>query len=52
MDLFFNLPNPSGRIMALGSTKPLREMNIFLGVKGGLPARKVDKLTAICDPIV
>jgi hypothetical protein len=24
---FFNLPNPSGRIMALGSTQPLTEMS-------------------------
>jgi hypothetical protein len=40
--------------MALGSTQPLTEMStgIFLGVKGGLPARKADNLTAICEPIV
>jgi hypothetical protein len=25
---------------------------IFLGVKDGRPARKVDNLTAICEPIV
>jgi hypothetical protein len=25
---FFNLPNPSSRIMALGSVQPLREMSI------------------------
>jgi hypothetical protein len=33
----FNLPNPSSRTMALGSTQPLTEMStrIFLGVKGG-----------------
>jgi hypothetical protein len=36
-----NLPNPSGRTMALGSTQPLTEMStrnlkkINLGVKGG-----------------
>jgi hypothetical protein len=34
---FFNLPNPSSRTMALGSTQPLTEMvpGIFLGVNGG-----------------
>jgi hypothetical protein len=31
----FNLPNPSSRIMALGSTQPLIEMSIFVGVKSG-----------------
>jgi hypothetical protein len=36
--------------MALGSTQLLTEM--FLGVKGGRPARKADNLTAICEPIV
>jgi hypothetical protein len=25
---------------------------IFLGVKGGRPARKADNLTAICEPII
>jgi hypothetical protein len=51
---FFNLPNHSSRTMALGSTKPLTEMstrNLPGGVKGR-PARKADKLTAICEPIV
>jgi hypothetical protein len=40
--------------MALGSTQPLTEMstrNVLEG-KGGLPARKADSLTAICEPIV
>jgi hypothetical protein len=34
---FFNLPNPSSRTMALGSTQPLTEWvpEIFMGVKGG-----------------
>jgi hypothetical protein len=34
---FFNLPNPSSRTMALGSTQPVTEMStgIFLGVKNG-----------------
>jgi hypothetical protein len=40
LDLFFNLPYPSSRTMALGSTQPLTEMStrnilgMFLGVKG------------------
>jgi hypothetical protein len=32
---FFNLPNPSSRTMALGSTQPLTEMSI-----GNLPVCK------------
>jgi hypothetical protein len=52
---FFNLPNPSSRTMALGSTQPLTEMSTRNlpgdGVKGG-PMRKADNLTAICEPIV
>jgi hypothetical protein len=34
---FFNLPNPSSRTMALGSTQPQQKSvpRIFLGVKGG-----------------
>jgi hypothetical protein len=49
---FFNLPNPSNRIMALGSAQPLTEMSArnLTGGKGRL-ARKAD-LTAICEPIV
>jgi hypothetical protein len=36
--IFFNLPNPSSRIMALRSTQPLIEMSTrnFPGVKSGL----------------
>jgi hypothetical protein len=50
---FFNLPNPSSRTMALGLTKPLTEMSTrnLPGGKGR-PARKVDSLTAICEPTV
>jgi hypothetical protein len=50
---FFNLPNPSSRTVALGSTQPLREMSIrnLLEGKGRL-ARKADNLTAICVPII
>jgi hypothetical protein len=41
---FFNLPNPSSRTMALGSTRPLTEMNTrnLPGGKGR-PAHKADK---------
>jgi hypothetical protein len=44
---FFNWPNRSSRIMALGSTQPLREMTTrnFPGGKGRL-AHKADNLTA------
>jgi hypothetical protein len=50
---FFNLPNPSSRTMALGSTQPLTEMSTrnLPGGKGG-PALKADNLTAIYEPIV
>jgi hypothetical protein len=50
---FFNLPNPSSRTMALGSTKPLTEMSArnLPGGKGR-PACKADNLTAICEPTV
>jgi hypothetical protein len=46
---FYNLPNHSSRIMAMGLTQLLTE--IFLAGKGR-PARKADNLTAICEPIV
>jgi hypothetical protein len=40
---YFNLPNPSGRTMALGSTQPLTEMSTRNlpggGVKGGRHVR-------------
>jgi hypothetical protein len=50
---FFNLPNPSSRIMTLGSTQPLTEMSPrnILGGKDR-PAREADNLTAIYEPIV
>jgi hypothetical protein len=50
---FFQLPNPSSRTMALGSTQPLTEMSTrnILGGKAG-PARRADKLAAIYEPIV
>jgi hypothetical protein len=51
---FFNLPNPSSRTMALGSTHPLTEMNTrnLPGGGKGQPARKDDNLTAIYEPTV
>jgi hypothetical protein len=49
---FFNLPNPSSRTMALGSTQPLTEMSTRDLPRGkGWLARKADKLTAIYEPI-
>jgi hypothetical protein len=50
---FFNLPNPSSRTMALGSTQSLTEMSSrnFPGGKGP-PARRADNLTAICEAAV
>jgi hypothetical protein len=49
----FNWSNPSNRTMALGSTQPLTEMSTR-NLPGGKerPARGVDNLTAICEPIV
>jgi hypothetical protein len=50
---FFNLPNPSSRTMALGSTQPLTEKSTR-NIPGGegRPARKADNLTTICELIV
>jgi hypothetical protein len=50
---FFNLPNPSGRSVALGLTQPLTEMSTR-NLPGGKAqsARKTDNLTAICEPTV
>jgi hypothetical protein len=50
---FFNLPNPSSRTMALGSTQPLTEMSARnLPGDKTRPAREADNLTAICEPNV
>jgi hypothetical protein len=50
---FFNWPNPSSRTTALGSTQPLVEMSARnLSGDKGRPARKADRLTLICEPIV
>jgi hypothetical protein len=50
---FFNLPNPSSRTMALGSTQPLTETSTrnLPGGKGP-PAHRADNLTALCGPTV
>jgi hypothetical protein len=50
-DLFFNLPNPSSRTMALGSTQLLKKATTTNEGKWP-PARKADSLTAICEPII
>jgi hypothetical protein len=49
---FFNWPNPSTCAVALGPTQPLTEMSTR-NIPGGKerPARKTDKLTAICVSI-
>jgi hypothetical protein len=50
---FFNRRNPSSRTVALGSTERLTEMSARnLPGRKGRPARKVDNLIAICDPII
>jgi hypothetical protein len=51
---FFNWPIPSSRNMTLELTQPLTKWvaGIFLGIKGGWPAREAENLTAICEPVV
>jgi hypothetical protein len=52
---FFNLPNPSSRTIALGSTQLLTEMSTrnLPGLGGkGRPALIADNLTAINEPII
>jgi hypothetical protein len=50
---FFNLPTPSNRTMALGSTQPLTEMSTPNHPDDkGQPAPRAENLTAICKPIV
>jgi hypothetical protein len=53
VDFFLNLPDPSCRTMALGSTQPLTEMSTrkFPGGKKR-PARRADNLAAIYEPNV
>jgi hypothetical protein len=47
---FFNLPDPSGRTVALGSPQPLTEMSTRK-LPGGKkrPARRADNLAAIYE---
>jgi hypothetical protein len=47
---FFNLPSPSSRTMALGSTQPLTEMSTR-NLPGGKkrPERRADELAAIYE---
>jgi hypothetical protein len=50
---FLNLPNPSSRIMDLGSTQSLTGMSTRnLPGDKKRPARRADNLTAICETIV
>jgi hypothetical protein len=53
MMIFFNLPNPSSRTMALGLTQPLTKMSTrnFPGGKKG-PAHRVDNLATTYEPNV
>jgi hypothetical protein len=53
VDFFFNLPNPSTRTMALGSTQPLTEISTR-NLPGGKkwPPHRADNLAAICEPNV
>jgi hypothetical protein len=48
---FFNLPNPSSRIIALRSTQPQKKISTR-NLPGGKerPARRADNLAAICEP--
>jgi hypothetical protein len=50
---FFNLPNPSTRTMALGSTQTLTSMSTR-NLSGGKkrPVFRADKLADICEPNV
>jgi hypothetical protein len=50
---FFNLPNPSSRTMALGSTQPLIEVSIR-NLAGGKkrPALRADNIATIYEPNV
>jgi hypothetical protein len=53
VNFFFNLSYRSSRTVAPGSTQPLTEMSTR-NLPGGnkRPARRSDKLAAICEPNV
>jgi hypothetical protein len=47
---YFNLPKPSSRTMALGSTEPLTEMSTRKFPCGKKrPTHRADSLAAICE---
>jgi hypothetical protein len=49
---FFNLPNPSSRTIALGSTQPLTEMSTGnLPVDKGRPTCKAENLTECLENV-
>jgi hypothetical protein len=50
---FFNLPAPSSRTMALGSTQPLTKMSTR-NLSGGKkqPAHRANNLASLCKPNV
>jgi hypothetical protein len=50
-EVFFNLPNPCSRTMALGSSQPLTEMSTR-NLPGGnkRPAPRADNLAVIYEP--
>jgi hypothetical protein len=50
---FFNLPNPSSRTMARGSTQPPAKMSTRT-LPGGKkrPVRMADDLATVCEPNV
>jgi hypothetical protein len=48
---FFNLPDPSSHIMALGLTQPLTDMSTR-NLPGGLKHCQHVRLTIICEPTV
>jgi hypothetical protein len=51
--IFFNLPNPSSRTMALRSTQPLTEIStVNLPGSKGRPVHRADNLTTIYEPTV
>jgi hypothetical protein len=51
--IFFNIPNPSSRTLAMWSPQPLTEMSTRNHPSGKMwSVRKSDNLIAICEPII